>query len=391
MQKSVNTEQTNSKEFLKKYDDFLNTTLSKLSNVSIYNDFLIEEVLSDIAKITNASRAYVFMFRECMTVMDNIYEYCSKGISEEKYNLQNLKCDYFPWWIDQLKKRQCIIIDDINNMSSDAEIEKEVLEEQGVKSLVVVPVVYEDELLGYVGLDYVFEKKEIDSDIVSILNLFAKFMGKVQHDLYNQFSFYNMKKVINQNLNHIKGLKAQIQNQEQIILKSLQCERADCKIGQNKENLNDILDYILEILSADLNQISKFEVNKDTEIKDVICNKIEIGQVILNILNNSLYELNKKYTIIESNDKNNNSYLSVRTYEDENYVICEVTNNGTPIPEKLWVKVFEPFYTTKEIGEGTGLGLSIAYDIVVNKYKGDIFIKDSNHTSTTFVFKLPKL
>ena len=57
-------------------------------------------------------------------------------------------------------------------------------------------------------------------------------------------------------------------------------------------------------------------------------------------------------------------------------------------PENLQ-NIFNPFFTTKPVGQGTGMGLSISYDIIVNRHKGDIWVESTDGAGAKFTFKLP--
>ena len=65
-----------------------------------------------------------------------------------------------------------------------------------------------------------------------------------------------------------------------------------------------------------------------------------------------------------------------------------MTDNGCGIPAELQSRVFDPFYTTKEVGKGTGLGLTIAYKIVA-QHGGRIDVRSSVGAGSTFTVVLP--
>ena len=70
------------------------------------------------------------------------------------------------------------------------------------------------------------------------------------------------------------------------------------------------------------------------------------------------------------------------------YRVVEFTDTGSGIPPEVLSKIFEPFYTTKEVGKGTGLGLSISYGII-KEHQGDILVKSEVGEGTTFMIVLP--
>jgi signal transduction histidine kinase len=77
-----------------------------------------------------------------------------------------------------------------------------------------------------------------------------------------------------------------------------------------------------------------------------------------------------------------------RLVRDATVVEIEIRDTGPGIPSGKVDKIFEPFYTTKEIGRGTGLGLSIAYGIV-ERHHGSIHVESEVGKGTSFFVRLP--
>ena len=80
--------------------------------------------------------------------------------------------------------------------------------------------------------------------------------------------------------------------------------------------------------------------------------------------------------------------LTLRTRLDDNGVSVDVVDTGPGIEPEVLGRVFEPFYTTKPVGEGTGLGLDISWRIVVNRHRGDLRVT-SQPGKTVFTVRLP--
>ncbi len=111
----------------------------------------------------------------------------------------------------------------------------------------------------------------------------------------------------------------------------------------------------------------------------------DIGRVILNLITNAFYIVDKKK---KSGIENYEPTVTVNSKKrGENIEIC-VTDNGNGIPEKILNKIFEPFFTTKPTGEGTGLGLSLSYDII-KAHGGTLKVKSETPKGTTFSINLP--
>jgi PAS domain S-box-containing protein len=115
-------------------------------------------------------------------------------------------------------------------------------------------------------------------------------------------------------------------------------------------------------------------------------NVYKLEQVILNLLSNAKYAVDKKEK--ETRTTGYGKEIVIRTYHEEGRIVMEITDNGTGIPRKNLDRIFNPFFTTKEEGVGTGLGLSITYGII-NEMKGDIVIQSKVGEFTTARVALP--
>lgn len=134
---------------------------------------------------------------------------------------------------------------------------------------------------------------------------------------------------------------------------------------------------IREILLLFNSQIRKgVEVHLDLEDPLVIeGNESEVSKIWSNLIANSLYAMQ------------NNGNLWITGRSDQHNVIITVANDGPPIPEEVQARLFEPFYTTKPIGEGSGMGLSIVFNIVA-AMNGSVEFESS--ATTTFTVTIPK-
>ena len=142
-------------------------------------------------------------------------------------------------------------------------------------------------------------------------------------------------------------------------------------------NLSGLLKYTIDILYPRLLE-SNIEVETDIA-SDIPLFGVEeqIKQVILNIMINSIEELNEN--IIE------NRKIQVMAKENHGRITVEISNNGRQISSHLVESIFQPFISTKKLG--TGLGLSVCKQII-EKHEGVISVT-SNPEQTTFVIELP--
>jgi len=128
----------------------------------------------------------------------------------------------------------------------------------------------------------------------------------------------------------------------------------DRGISMEPVDVHEGLRSTLTMLKHHLKQ-KNIQVDKDfdTEIPPIPAYAGELNQVWTNLLANAIDAMPEE-----------DGRLRVRTYRERQYVCVRITDNGTGIPEEHLTRIFDPFYTTKGIGEGTGMGLDIVQRIV---------------------------
>jgi PAS domain S-box-containing protein len=140
-------------------------------------------------------------------------------------------------------------------------------------------------------------------------------------------------------------------------------------------DLNRCLQSTLKIVWNELKY--KAEVIEDYgALPEMRCFAQEINQVFVNLLVNAGQAITERGTI------------RIRTFEQDGQVAVEIGDTGCGISPEHLSRIFEPFYTTKEVGTGTGLGLSISYGII-RKHHGRIEVESTVGQGTTFRVWLP--
>ncbi|NQZ77457.1 MAG: GHKL domain-containing protein [Ekhidna sp.] len=145
-------------------------------------------------------------------------------------------------------------------------------------------------------------------------------------------------------------------------------------------NVNENIDATLTLLRNKTK--GKIEITKhyDDSMHDIECYPGQLNQVFMNILNNAVQAMPEEKKDAE---------ITIYTEEADNEVYVRIKDNGVGIPEELKNRIWEPFFTTKEVGVGTGLGMSITYGII-EKHGGKIELASEVGKGTEFVITLPK-
>jgi GAF domain-containing protein len=114
----------------------------------------------------------------------------------------------------------------------------------------------------------------------------------------------------------------------------------------------------------------------------------EITRVLLNLISNGFYAATKRKA--ETNGGDYEPKLAAATRNLGDSVEIRIRDNGTGIPPEVKEKMFNPFFTTKPVGEGTGLGLSLSYDIIIKQHAGSIEVDTQPGEFTEFRIVLPR-
>ena len=123
----------------------------------------------------------------------------------------------------------------------------------------------------------------------------------------------------------------------------------------------------------------KAEVVRElTALPRVHCMPGQINQVFMNLLVNAAQAIPER------------GRITLRSGYDDAGVWVSFTDTGCGIPAQNISRLFEPFYTTKPVGQGTGLGLALSWDIIVNKHGGRIEVSSQPGQGSCFTVWLPR-
>ncbi|MFH1146774.1 MAG: PAS domain S-box protein [Pseudomonadota bacterium] len=127
--------------------------------------------LQKIGLFVGADRSYVFLFNKDATGMSNSHEWCADEIEPQIDNLQDIRVEDLPWFSKRIKGREVFHVPFVDNLPPEAALEKRHFQDQDIKSLVVLPMVYAGSVIGFFGLDSVHEKRTWTEDIILLLRI----------------------------------------------------------------------------------------------------------------------------------------------------------------------------------------------------------------------------
>lgn len=150
---------------------FIDTSIERL-------DHAIEEALGTVGSFVGADRSYVFLFdgnpAEASleeTTMSNTHEWCASGVSPQKDHIQGMPCARLPWWMEQIRRQEAVVVPSLDDLPAAATAEKEVFAAQNIESLVALPLTQGDRLVGFVGFDAVGQATRWEEETVTVLRV----------------------------------------------------------------------------------------------------------------------------------------------------------------------------------------------------------------------------
>jgi len=152
-------------------------------------------------------------------------------------------------------------------------------------------------------------------------------------------------------------------------------------------DLNRAIDSTLVISRNEYKYTADIETQLDPELPPVICDIDAIKQVILNLVVNAAQAIQDH--LAAGAQEGQRGVIRVSTMCEQDVVILRVQDDGGGIPEEIRPRLYEPFFTTKEVGRGSGQGLPLVHKVVVAQHRGKIDIESTVGIGTAFIIRLP--
>jgi signal transduction histidine kinase len=144
--------------------------------------------------------------------------------------------------------------------------------------------------------------------------------------------------------------------------------------------VNIVIEDVLRLRAYE-QKVNNVEIEKHlaANLPEIMMDPFQIQQVFLNII------VNAEFAMLEAHQKGK---LVITTARADGVIRITFTDDGPGITEANQKRIFNPFFTTKEVGKGTGLGLSICHGIIT-EHGGKIYVRSTLGQGTTFTVELP--
>ncbi|TIH12332.1 response regulator [Marinifilum sp. JC120] len=377
--------------------DFLNVSLDRI-------DDGLTKALEDVCRFTGVGRAYIFIMRGNTSICDNTHEWCAEKIEPQIHKLQNIDlkepesllwkklCNWEPYYIP-----------DVSALPDDLP-DKQVLTAQGIWSVLIEPMFFNDRLVGFVGFDSVLKHRQWSDEDIDILSLFSKNITlvlerkKVEEKLItarleaetantakSEF-LANMSHEIRTPLNgimgmlqlmHISGLNQKQEKHNHFAMESCKrltqllsdilditmIESGHLKVVNAEFDLTDVLNSVHALFkpaAVQKNVDLQFSISK--EVPDTLLgDSNRLHQIFNNLIGNALKFTDVGGVFVEA-------YPLKRDQAGKHRILFSVSDSGIGIEDSKLESIFNSFTqadaSKARSYEGAGLGLAIVKNLL---------------------------
>lgn len=408
-------------------------------------DQVTNEALAVIGNFVGADRAYLFEYDFKKNTCDNTHEWCNDDIEPEIDNLQCVSLDDIDIWVTSHKAGLPMFVRRVQDLPENHGL-RVILEPQGIRSLITIPLMEGNNCKGFIGFDSVRQERHWNDVDISLLKLLAELLVNAKMKATNDLLIKQTQQELIQSRDtarflakeasaasvaksrFVASVSHEIRTPLHAILgiADLASQRTeDPKLAEDistirnagntlLELINDVLDFskaeanelsikseefsIVELINtlqrlfrplAKRKEIA-FDCHIQPGIPDILVgDELRIRQILSNLLSNAI-----KFTqlggvtlrVTLNNQRNGGRQLT------DSVALCfEVSDTGSGIAAHDMDRIFDPFFQSDESKRdqlgGTGLGLPIS-KLIAQKMKGTITVNSVKHQGSSFKFNL---
>ncbi|MGH1365065.1 MAG: sigma 54-interacting transcriptional regulator [Calditrichia bacterium] len=209
----------------------------------------INYALRRIGEFSGVDRCYLFQFNDEEHIR-NTHEWCSTNVDPQLNQLQNVDISNFSYVRMKLRKRQTLYVPRVSELGEEAIVEKSHWEDQEIKSLLNVPVVFKNQVIGFIGFDSVRKEKQWLKSEVTLLNVVAEILANLLHRKETGEALFNSEKRLAGILNSAMDAIITVNRSQKIVMFNHSAEKMFRYSAE--EALNKSLAVMLGDKSAEL-------------------------------------------------------------------------------------------------------------------------------------------
>lgn len=391
----------------------------------------VDTTLERLGIYAAVDRVYIFEYNPLKDTVDNTYEWCNEGINPEIDNLQDIPFAAVPRWQEKFKLKEYVYIPRVSEIDPQYHVEKEILEPQGIISLLAIPIFYGDTLIGFIGFDSVKQERLWNKEHIDLLRLAGEIIaGTIYRERFEK-ELLKARKLAEEankakseflaNMSHeIRTPMNAILGFSEIMLNTIDDEqnrsyiKAVLTSGRTLLSLiNDILDLSkieagqlvinpeavrLQTIFNEMEQLFKpkaeekglsyrFHCNENMP-EILVLDDVRLRQILFNLVGNAI-----KFTR-QGEIEITGTVNPIPAKEGHYQLIIKVCDTGIGIPQAHINHIFNAFYqveadSARRFG-GIGLGLSITKKLV-DYMGGDLQVESAPDKGSCFTITLPDI
>jgi PAS domain S-box-containing protein len=388
-------------------------------------DQAVNAAIAQMGTFTASDRVYIFDYDFKKEIMINTFEWCSEGTSPEIENLQEVPNALVPEWVNAHLQAKPTLVPRVRDLPPGSNL-RQILEPQGIQSLITIPLMHEGNCLGYIGFDAVKQEKKWNENELALLKLFAQLLTNLKikariegelivarekaekSDMLKTAFMNNISHEVRTPLNSIIGFSDLVLHHD--ITEEEKLSYADLLKQSSYRLIQTITDYMDSSVIVSGNQeVKKTSIHPFYLLKDLYDQYIrqaEEKNVKVNIMVSDDYRDISLETDPELLRKILNHLLSNAVkftlkgeivagfYPENDRLIFYIKDTGVGISDVAAPFIFDFFnqedQSSVRLFEGSGLGLSIAKGLV-RLLKGDIWFETEKGKGSTFYFSIPAI
>jgi PAS domain S-box-containing protein len=383
----------------------------------------INQALKALGEFAQVDRSYIFQFFNDSRSITNTHEWCAEGITSQIGNLQNLSVDMVPWCMDKLRKFEAIHIPDVAKLPANAKNEKEILQAKETQSLIVIPMVYNRRLVGFVGFDSVRRQRAWSEESIAMLTIVSEIFTNtlMRRRIQQELDLYHEKMFRAEQLASLGTVSATIAHElnqpltviQLFLQQGLRALKDDNDVDKVAEVIDDCLGEVAKAASTvdrfrrfarkaapiyvtevDLVEVAErvvgllaggarrkkldLSVNVANHPPHIIGNSVELEQMFFVLIQNA----------IQAADRHRQQEMTITISTQTDHIQLTFADTCGGIKHENMDKIFEPFFTTKPPNISTGLGLCIL-ERIVKRHGGSVRVESQEGHGTIFYIGLP--
>jgi len=392
----------------------------------------IKRALQSIGEFAGVDRSFIInLSSEEPVKIENIYEWYAQGLEARKKQFIDTPVEPFLDSLKKLGQSEHLYIPGVKDLPPEKRKEKEFWENLEVRSILAIPMVLEENLFGVFGFTLERIEKDWKDEDVRLLRL----VGEIFVNVLERKRAEEEKKVMENKLLHSQKLKAigtlagGIAHNFNNILASIMgytelslldvsegtelhfhlnkilesCNRAKEQVKQilafSRPGVYELKPVKIDSIVRETLKLIKASISVTIEVREdikeyggtVIADAGQIRQVVINLCTNAsqampgggIMEISLTETAVTSKD----TFLW-GSLKPGNYLKFTVRDTGRGMNKEILERIFEPYFTTRTMGEATGMGLPVVHGIIKN-HGGDILVESTPGKGSVFHVFLP--